>query len=812
MSDNCWQILGIEPTDDLQIIRNAYRKKLPEFHPESDPEGFQRLRQAFEQAKQSTEAAMPLVSLFGNDTSVDIMPLQPKPPVEVKDVEQLAVDSLLQEFRLLQDDPLRVYQTDAWYDYIELINQQPLEVIQRLRWLLFTEIYEGSDFSKACVKLLAERMGWQQRIGELNPTQAQELDNYLEYLERGDSFDLSILIGCSRAAQRVTYRHISTLSYLLWNNSLQMFREYAARHTVVYLPDSPALMLDLTRWYSLGWVGCEPLRDLAVAKLEDNENDADWLHMAARQSSMLGDNNRAIRYWLKLYEQEKHADAVQWLLGWCRAEEPAYLPLLIQAFDEPQYGVLNDVDLTSDNQIYALPSQNGNTLIRWGEAARYDLPPLAAAYVKWRLSSDQQPHGLLRFLIDDTEDDLLLRLYRHAAMLRLGNEALLQGIFDEPEPENGLADFILRQLKRQAIQQVDWLQQSTVLVAFNEWLYGDSQKVMPDVLADRQGIAIEHALLWLARFRWLPQSPLYKLRHDPTFSSSELQLFRWTSFISYQGDIVLPEPKSQLPEDVWQWYRSACALSLLLEQPAEIIEFIQRDRSLCLPEEHPLYELREIIDRIDLQQSDWPEKMTAYLQLSNIMHYQLLISLPYSLEFYLNRFQEQSLAITYSRWQTIWSKQLAAAPMIDRLLLHAIYARQDVWDVGVNFEQLLRDFPLANSGLGELRDLLLNGRDHRYNVKNELLGANINERTIIDRIAYLSTGTPLTQASFDTLMKCRDDGAERPTLRLCAGLLLNWSESLDERKRQDVKEIVPPNPFFWIFLLIAIISALSRFI
>lgn len=43
-------LLGIEQTKDEGKIREAYLKKLPEFNPEDDPEGFRRLRAAYEEA------------------------------------------------------------------------------------------------------------------------------------------------------------------------------------------------------------------------------------------------------------------------------------------------------------------------------------------------------------------------------------------------------------------------------------------------------------------------------------------------------------------------------------------------------------------------------------------------------------------------------------------------------------------------------------------------------------------------------------------------------------------------------------------
>lgn len=46
----CWQILGIEPTADEGIIKKAYAKALRQNKPDVNPEGFKRVRLAYEQA------------------------------------------------------------------------------------------------------------------------------------------------------------------------------------------------------------------------------------------------------------------------------------------------------------------------------------------------------------------------------------------------------------------------------------------------------------------------------------------------------------------------------------------------------------------------------------------------------------------------------------------------------------------------------------------------------------------------------------------------------------------------------------------
>lgn len=49
---NFWEILGIPPTTDLAAIRHAYAEKTRACHPEDDPEGFDRLHTAFQEATQ----------------------------------------------------------------------------------------------------------------------------------------------------------------------------------------------------------------------------------------------------------------------------------------------------------------------------------------------------------------------------------------------------------------------------------------------------------------------------------------------------------------------------------------------------------------------------------------------------------------------------------------------------------------------------------------------------------------------------------------------------------------------------------------
>ncbi len=57
MNDNVWELLQIEPTADREQIKKAYARQSRIFHPEEDPEGFMRLREAYSQALQWAEGS-----------------------------------------------------------------------------------------------------------------------------------------------------------------------------------------------------------------------------------------------------------------------------------------------------------------------------------------------------------------------------------------------------------------------------------------------------------------------------------------------------------------------------------------------------------------------------------------------------------------------------------------------------------------------------------------------------------------------------------------------------------------------------------
>jgi hypothetical protein len=76
---SCWSVLGVEPTDDKRLIKRAYSTLLKKTKPESDPKGYQLLREAFDQAikivKQRSNSAQALeTTTIPPDISMESLP------------------------------------------------------------------------------------------------------------------------------------------------------------------------------------------------------------------------------------------------------------------------------------------------------------------------------------------------------------------------------------------------------------------------------------------------------------------------------------------------------------------------------------------------------------------------------------------------------------------------------------------------------------------------------------------------------------------------------------------------------------------
>ncbi|WP_236190952.1 DUF805 domain-containing protein [Pseudomonas paraglycinae] len=595
---SCWIRLGIEPTKDNEAIRGAYRARLPQHHPETDPEGFQALREAYEIALRFAREEEP----------------EADAPA---DTELNASDQLLSGFEALLNDSARRFAPAAWQVFIFELDQVPLEVLDEVCWPLLRELLDAGPISHVCARLLAQRMGWASRMLDLDFENARHVDEFLQRIEAADPFDTSLMSEWPVVAQLETLWFLRTLNHLHRNASLDDYRYFANLHTCVPLPPDDGLLQRLAIQFSQAGIASKGFLEIINEQHRLAPMDVDWLYLLACQRSALGMEELALQAWVRLWREHQHPKAADWLLALCARHQPQRLPLLIQAFDRLENFRDWSDDLGDVTQEYGSPSQRPETLGRWFRARQLELHDIADAFVEWRISGDELP--LLASLIVASDDPRLQTLYQYAWALHRGDVPLLQRIMEAPQASDILEQLVLEGFKYQADQQICWLTQAPIPLALKAFLASNSaQPVLEPVLQKGEPLAL--CLLWMRRLRAYDARSLARL--DEAFGLGKqgalLDGLKLQAQLAGQG-MLLPAIDGRC--DVWEWHRQALYLLATLDQPVRWLgaQSAHCVDSMNIERGHPLARLQPLLCRLNREQGS-ASGLLGWLQAADPVH------------------------------------------------------------------------------------------------------------------------------------------------------------------------------------------------
>lgn len=336
----CWQVLGIEATTDIDAIRQAYLALLPTFHPETDPQGFKQLREAYETALQGTKS--PAIAVVEED---------PDTPW---------VNYLGEIFRDLLADEERRFQPQAWQEFIQQINKLSISQVEKSRWWLCAIAMKTFPVSYSCLKLLSDRLAWEQGADN-REVDVEEVEDLLFEIRRGDLFDYSQLLHLPVAVQNHTIAFYEALESAFFVNP-RYFAELMALHGVWIIPDDHQLQRRLLRWFSTLHLGVAELLPVALAwqKAEPDNGTPGYYHLSQRV--FCGEGDSLLPELCAQWQEHPSTHLDDLLLRWCRQHQPDYFPLLVMAVEARE-----QVDIHGEPLLY-IPGSSARTCMLWAEA------------------------------------------------------------------------------------------------------------------------------------------------------------------------------------------------------------------------------------------------------------------------------------------------------------------------------------------------------------------------------------------------------------------------------------------------------------
>jgi len=248
-----WQILDIASTNDIAAIKKAYSKKLKQHHPEDDPAGYQRLREAYDTAiklasRQAKQKAVPELDdpapLTIPEHPEPFQPLQPIRPIQpvrpTPDIHEQTEQLIEKAVAIYSDFQARI-DLNRW---TELLNSDALWDIRHKQIVgrrFYHFLQEHRLLPKNVWLLIESCFHWKADLDDSEPDAFMK-----EYLRQLDGPELRynyIPSGMDiESIDRFLSRRAAAFQ-ALQDNQLDMARTYAEEALDVFLDDPDLLRI-----------------------------------------------------------------------------------------------------------------------------------------------------------------------------------------------------------------------------------------------------------------------------------------------------------------------------------------------------------------------------------------------------------------------------------------------------------------------------------------------------------------------------------------------------------------------------------------
>jgi tetratricopeptide (TPR) repeat protein len=284
-----WQVLGTEATKDEAQIRAAYLSELPKHHPEDDPDGFRRLREAYEAALEEARR-----------------------PEGEEDEEDDTTESglIVRELKAVVDDFVRRLNISEWQDILNRDECARIDLQSQISEKLLILLMDDYYLPQKVWRLLNDFFGWSEQADILRQKFPSDYIDYVfrlirhEENLRSEYFDLTV--------PGTDFNGIIN-SYYELSNAITNREMETARKLVDDATESGIMHLDvrlqIARYYYYkedNDTAEAKIRELLAAYPEDDKANL----LAGQIELQKGNMNTALRYFEKLLaENPDHYNA-----------------------------------------------------------------------------------------------------------------------------------------------------------------------------------------------------------------------------------------------------------------------------------------------------------------------------------------------------------------------------------------------------------------------------------------------------------------------------------------------------------------------
>ncbi|WP_340084218.1 tetratricopeptide repeat protein [Siminovitchia sp. FSL H7-0308] len=204
-----WDILEIDPTSEESAIKKAYAKKLKLHHPEDDPKGYQRLREAYDAAMKQAKSQAASLPVFQDEedesqyedseesfdseqhffNSNDFFPV----PLEEPRTERHPVYAFLQQVKELYDDFYARITPESWQTLMDEDIVWEMEYSQELRDGLISFLEDDHHLPRIVWEVLDNTFGFREDKEELLKHYDEE---FVEYMIRQIEGTMELRYDC----------------------------------------------------------------------------------------------------------------------------------------------------------------------------------------------------------------------------------------------------------------------------------------------------------------------------------------------------------------------------------------------------------------------------------------------------------------------------------------------------------------------------------------------------------------------------------------------------------------------------------------